>query len=373
LRGIKLKILYRTLAVILVLVVVGLLTLGLVLQHDSPCYSAPAARAAGPSMQAVVRRCYGSADELRIEEVAKPQPRDNEILVKVRAASVNPLDWHIMHGTPYIVRLDAGVGKPKDIRLGVDFSGTVEAVGRDVTQFKPGDAVFGGHDGAFAEYVAMRADRSVVPKPDNMSFEQAAAAPIAGLTALQALRDKGHIRAGEKVLINGASGGVGTFAVQIAKSYGAEVTGVCSTKTLAMVRSLGADHVIDYTAEDFTQLPQRYDLILDTVGSHSLLQYRRVLTPHGILVVVGGPSTGLFIGPLVTPIKALLLTPFVSQRFEPLLAEFNPEDLRTLGQLMQSGKLTPVIDRQYPLAETPDAMRYVEAGHAHGKVLLNVP
>jgi NADPH:quinone reductase-like Zn-dependent oxidoreductase len=368
-----LRILYRTLAVILLLLVVGLLTLGLVLQHDSPCDSVPAARAAGPSMQAVVYRCYGSADVLRVEEIAKPQPHDNEVLVKVRAASVNPLDWHFMHGTPYIVRLDAGVGKPKDIRLGVDFSGTVEAVGKDVTRFKPGDAVFGGRDGAFAEYVAVRADRSVVPKPDNMSFEQAAAVPIAGLTALQALRDKGHIRAGEKVLINGASGGVGTFAVQIAKSYGAEVTGVCSTKTLAMVRSLGADHVIDYTAEDFTQLPQRYDLILDTVGSHSLLQYRRALTPHGIVVIVGGPTTGPFIGPLITPIKALLLTPFVSQQFEPLLAKFNPEDLRTLGELMQSGKLTPVIDRQYPLAEVRTAMRYVEAGHAHGKVVLNVP
>jgi NADPH:quinone reductase-like Zn-dependent oxidoreductase len=368
-----LRILYRTLAVIVVLVVVGLLALGLVLQHDSPCDNVTAARADGPAMKAVVYRCYGSADVLRVEEIAKPQPHDNEILVKVHAASLNPLDWHYMHGTPYIVRLDAGIGKPKDIRLGVDYSGTVEAIGKDVTTFKPGDAVFGGRDGAFAEYIAVRADRSVVPKPDNMSFEQAAAVPIAGLTALQALRDKGHVRAGDKVLINGASGGVGTFAVQIAKSYGAEVTGVCSTKNLAMVRSLGADHVIDYTAEDFTQQPQRYDLILDTVGNHSLLQYRQVLTPHGIVVIIGGPSTGPFIGPLITPIKALLLTPFVSQRFEPFLAAFNPQDLRTLGELMQAGKLTPVIDRQYPLAEIPEAMRYVEAGHAHGKVVLNIP
>ena len=367
------RILYRTLLGLVALVVLGLVSLGLVLQHDSPCDSGPAARAAGPAMKAVVYRCYGSPEVLRLEEIAKPQPHENEVLVKVHAASVNPLDWHYMRGTPYIVRLDAGVGKPKDIRLGVDFSGTVEAVGKEVTQFKPGDAVFGGHDGAFAEYVAMRADRSLASKPDNMSFEQAAAVPIAGLTALQALRDKGHIRAGEKVLINGASGGVGTFAVQIAKSYGAEVTGVCGTRTLAMVRSLGADHVIDYTAEDFTQQAQRYDLILDTVGSHSLSQYRRVLGPHGILVIVGGPTTDPFIGPLITPIKALLLTPFVSQRFEPLLANFNPEDLRTLGELMQSGKLTPVIDRRYPLAETADAMRYVEAGHAHGKVVLNVP
>jgi NADPH:quinone reductase-like Zn-dependent oxidoreductase len=368
-----LRILYRTLAVIVVLVVVGLLALGLVLQHDFPCGNATAARTVGPSMKAVVYRCYGSADVLRVEEIAKPQPHDNEILVKVHAASLNPLDWHFMHGTPYIVRLDAGIGKPKDIRLGVDYSGTVEAIGKDVTRFKPGDAVFGGRDGAFAEYVAVRADRSVAPKPDNVSFEQAAAVPIAGLTALQALRDKGHVRSGDKVLINGASGGVGTFAVQIAKSYGAEVTGVCSNKNLAMVRSLGADHVIDYTAEDFTQQPQRYDLILDTVGNHSLLQYRQVLTPHGIVVIIGGPSTGPFIGPLITPIKALLLTPFVSQRFEPFLAAFNPQDLRTLGELMQAGKLTPVIDREYPLAEIPEAMRYVEAGHAHGKVVLNMP
>ena len=367
------RIVYRTLAVLLVLVVLGLFSLGLVLQHDSPCDQTPAAHVNGPSMRAVVYHCYGPADVLRVEELAKPQPHDNELLVKVRAASVNPLDWHFMRGTPYIVRLDAGVGKPKETRLGVDYSGTVEAVGKDVTQFKPGDAVFGGRDGAFAEYVAVRADRSVVPKPDNISFEQAAAVPIAGLTALQALRDKGHIHAGEKVLINGASGGVGTFAVQIAKSYGADVTAVCGTKSLAMVRSLGADHVIDYTAEDFTQQPQRYELILDTVGSHPLLQYRRVLTPHGILVIVGGPNTGPFIGPLITPIKALLLRPFVSQRFEPLLAQFNPQDLRTLADLMQSGKLTPVIDRQYPLAATAEAMRYVEAGHAHGKVVLNVP
>src|SRR4029077_9036477 len=325
------------------------------------------------AMKAVVYRCYGSADVLRVEEIAKPQPHDNEILVKVHAASLNPLDWHFMHGTPYIVRLDAGIGKPKDIRLGVDYSGTVEAIGKDVTRFKPGDAVFGGRDGAFAEYVAVRADRSVVPKPDNMSFEQAAAVPIAGLTALQALRDKGHVRAGDRVLINGASGGVGTFAVQIAKSYGAEVTGVCSTKNLAMVRSLGADHVIDYTAEDFTQQPQRYDLILDTVGNHSLLQYRRVLTPHGIVVIIGGPSSGPVMRALIPPIKALLLPPFVSQRFEPFLAAFNPQDLRTLAELMQAGKLTPVIDRQYPLAEIPEAMRYVEAGHARGKVILNIP
>ena len=367
------RILYRTLAVILALLVLGLVSLALVLQHDSPCGAAPAAQANDASMKAVVYRCYGSADVLRWEDIAKPQPQDNELLVKVHAASVNPLDWHFMHGTPYIVRMDAGIGKPKDIRLGVDYSGTVEAVGKDVTQFKPGDAVFGGRDGAFAEYVAVRADRSVVLKPDNMSFEQAAAVPIAGLTALQALRDKGHIRAGEKVLINGASGGVGTFAVQIAKSYGAEVTGVCSTKNLALVHSLGADHVIDYTAEDFTQQAQRYELIVDTVGSHSLLQYRRVLTPHGVLVIVGGPNSGPFIGPLITPLKALLLTPFVSQQFEPLLAKFNHEDLRTLAELMQSGKLTPVIDRHYPLAETADAMRYVEAGHTHGKVVLNVP
>jgi len=240
-----------------------------------------------------------------------------------------------------------------------------------VTRFRPGDAVFGGRRGAFAEYVTVREDRAMAMKPANLTFEQAASVPIAAVTALQALRDKGRIRAGQKVLINGASGGVGTFAVQIAKSYGAEVTGVCSTRNVDMVRSLGADHVVDYTQVDFTRGEQRYDLILDAVGSHGLLAHKRVLRPAGVLVIVGGPSTGQWIGPMITPLKALIVSPFVSQTFAPLLADLNKEDLAYLGELMQAGKVTPVIDRRYRLNEVPAALRYLEQGHARGKVVID--
>jgi NADPH:quinone reductase-like Zn-dependent oxidoreductase len=323
-------------------------------------------------MKAIVYRCYGSSNVLRFEDIEKPTAADNEILVKVRAASVNPLDWHYMRGTPYIVRMDSGLGAPEDPRLGVDFAGTVEAVGRNVKRFRPGDDVFGGRDGAFAEYVSVREDRAVVPKPANVTFEQAASVPVAAVTALQALRDKGRIRPGQTVLINGASGGVGTFAVQIAKSFGADVTGVCSTRNVNMVRSIGADHVIDYTQEDFTKGGQRYDLILDTVGNHSLLEYKRVLNPNGIFVIVGGPNNGQWIGPIATPIKALMLSPFVSQKFVPLLAELNKEDLTIMRDLMQTGKVTPVIDRRYRLSEVPAAIRYLEEGHARGKVVISM-
>ncbi|HKN11093.1 MAG TPA: NAD(P)-dependent alcohol dehydrogenase, partial [Pseudomonadota bacterium] len=281
------------------------------------------------------------------------------------------LDWHFMRGTPYIVRMDTGFGAPESPRLGIDFAGTVEAVGANVTRFRPGDAVFGGRRGAFAEYVTVREDRAMAMKPANLTFEQAASVPIAAVTALQALRDKGRIRAGQKVLINGASGGVGTFAVQIAKSYGAEVTGVCSTRNVDMVRSLGADHVVDYTQVDFTRGEQRYDLILDAVGSHGLLAHKRVLRPAGVLVIVGGPSTGQWIGPMITPLKALIVSPFVSQTFAPLLADLNKEDLAYLGELMQAGKVTPVIDRRYRLNEVPAALRYLEQGHARGKVVID--
>ena len=250
--------------------------------------------AGGNTMKAIVYCDYGSPDVLKLEEIAKPVPTDDQVLVKVRATSVNPLDWHFMEGTPYVMRLEAGLRKPKDMRLGVDYAGTVEAVGRNVTQFKPGDEVFGGRNGAFAEYVCVRADRAIALKPANITFEQAAGVPIAAVTALQGLRDKGQIKPGQKVLINGASGGVGTFAVQIAKSFGADVTGVCSTKNLDMVRSLGADHVIDYTKQDFTKSGQRYDLILDNVGTQPLLGFRRVLEPKGICVLIGGggPNDG---------------------------------------------------------------------------------
>jgi len=326
-------------------------------------------------MKAVVYTDYGSPDVLEIRDIKKPVPNDDQVLIKVRAASINPLDWHFMEGTPKIMRLmGVGLRKPKDPRLGVDYAGTVEAVGKNVTQFKPGDEVLGGKSGAFAEYVCARADRAIVLKPANITFEQAASVPIAAITALQGLRDKGKIQSGQKVLINGASGGVGTFAVQIAKSFGADVTGVCSTRNLDMVRSLGADYVIDYTKEDFTKNGQRYDLILDNVGTQPLSGFRRVLNPNGILVMIGGggPNDGGLIGPLGRPVKALLLSPFVSQKMGMLMAELNKKDLTILGDLMQSGKVTPVIDRTYPLSKIAEAIRYLEQGHARGKVIITM-
>jgi NADPH:quinone reductase-like Zn-dependent oxidoreductase len=330
--------------------------------------------AQGDKMKAIVYCDYGLAN-LKLAEIAKPTPTDDQILVKVHAASVNPLDWHFIEGTPMIMRaLGVGLRKPKDTRLGVDFAGTVEAVGKNVTQFKAGDEVFGGRDGAFAEYVCPRADRAVTLKPANISFEQAASINIAGITALQAVRDKGKVQPGQKVLINGASGGVGTFAVQIAKSFGADVTGVCSTRNLEMVRSLGADHVIDYTKDDFAKGDQRYDVILDNVPNHSLSECRRVLNPEGKYVMIGGggPNDNRWIGPFGRLIQTMLLSPFVSQKMGMMMAELKKSDLAILGDMMQSGKVKPVIDRTYKLSELPEAIRYLEEGHARGKVVITV-
>jgi NADPH:quinone reductase-like Zn-dependent oxidoreductase len=366
------KLRYKVTGVILALVAIALLALGLAVSHDSACSAAPPLPAGVQRMKAIAYRCYGSPDVLKLEDLEKPTPADNQILVKVRAASVNPLDWHYMRGTPYLVRLEAGMGAPKDVRFGVDFAGTVEAVGAKVTRFHPGDDVFGGADGAFAEYTVVAETKAVAIKPTNLTFEQAAAVPIAALTALQALRDEGQLKPGQKVLINGASGGVGTFAVQIAKSFGAEVTGVCSTRNVDLVRSLGADHVVDYTHEDFTSAAQRYDLIVDMVGNHPLLDYRRVLNPEGRLVIVGGPNDGNWIGPMVGPLKAWIMSPFVHQQFGTLMAHLTQRDLAAVSELIQSGKVTPVIDRRYPLAEVPEAIRYLEAGHARGKVVIDL-
>src|ERR1700720_842499 len=282
-------------------------------------------KTAAPSnpMKAIVYCDYGLTN-LKLEDIEKPTPNDDQILVKVRAASVNPYDWHFIEGTPKIMRLmGVGLRKPKDIQLGVDFAGTVEAVGKNVTQFKPGDEVFGGRGGAFAEYVCRRAEGAVALKPANLTFEQAASVNIAGITALQALRDKGKVQAGQKVLINGASGGVGTFAVQIAKSFGADVTGVCSTKNLDMVRSLGADHVIDYTKEDFAKGEQRYDVILDNVPNHSLSECRRVLTPNGIYVMIGGGNANEqgFVGALGKALNAAVYSRFVKQKMGMMMAD----------------------------------------------------
>src|SRR5213594_2537831 len=329
------------------------------------------------AMKAIVYCDYGLAN-LKLEEVEKPVPNDDQILVRVRAASVNPYDWHFIEGTPKIMRaMGVGLRKPKDTRVGVDFAGTVEAVGKNPAAaglFKPGDEVFGGKGGAFADYVCPRAGRAVALKPANITFEQAASVNIAGITALQALRDKGKVQSGQKVLINGASGGVGTFAVQIAKTLGADVTGVCSTRNVDLVRSLGADHVIDYTKEDFTKSGQRYDVILDNVGTQPLLSFRRVLIPKGKYVMIGGggPNDQGLIGPLFRPIKAMLLSPFVSQEMGMFMADTNQRDLAVLADLMQSGKVKPVIDRTYKLSEVPDAIRYLEQGHARGKVVITV-
>jgi NADPH:quinone reductase-like Zn-dependent oxidoreductase len=320
------------------------------------------------TMKAIVYSRYGSPDVLRCEEIEKPIPGDDQILLKIRAASVNPLDWHFMRGTPYLIRMMTGLSKPKTARLGVDVAGLVEAVGRNITQFKPGDEVFGGCRGAFAEYVCT-SESAVVMKPDNLTFEQAASVPVAAFTALQGLRNKGHIQPGQKVLINGAAGGVGTFAVQIARWFGAEVTGVCSTGNVGIVRSIGADRVIDYTHEDFTKGGHLYDIVFDTVGNHSLSECLRILNPRGTLVMVGG-TDARWIAPLVRPVKAMVLSRFVSQKLVMFLAKPNKEDLTLVRDLMAAGKVTPVIDRCYGLSEVPEAIRYLEEGHARGKVVI---
>ena len=367
------KLRYRILNSILLLLVLGIAAVLAYVSHDSPCGAAPPAPGAGtPSMKAMVYRCYGSMDVVKLETLPKAPPASDRVLVRVHAAAVNPLDWHYVRGKPYIMRPMIGIGAPADVRLGTDFEGTVEAVGDRVTQFKVGDEVFGGADGAFAQYVSVRATGAIALKPPNVTGEQAASVGIAGVTALQALRDKGKLQAGQKVLVNGASGGVGTFAVQIAKAMGAEVTGVCSAKNAAMVQGIGADHVIDYTHEDFTQGKQQYDLIIDPIGNHTLAELRRVLTPNGVLVMIGGASDNDWLGPLTGSIKAKLSQPFHRQQARFMLAELNQADLNVLRDLMASGKLMPVIDRTYPLSETPEAIRYVEAGHSRGKVVVSV-
>jgi NADPH:quinone reductase-like Zn-dependent oxidoreductase len=326
-------------------------------------------------MKAIVQDRYGSPDVLELKDIHKPQPADDEVLVGVHAASVNPADWHLLRGEPYIARLQLGLGKPKHTVLGCDVAGHIEAVGKDVTMLQPADEVFGSpfmHGfGAFAECVCVSEDL-LAPKPATLSFEQAAAVPLAASTALQGLRDHGRIEPGHKVLIIGASGGVGTFAVQIAKSFDAEVSGVCSTRNVQMVRSLGADHVIDYTQQDFTQSGQKYDLIFQLAGTRSPSECRRALSTKGTLLLSSGESDGRWIGPVARIIKALMLSPFVSQKMVSFTVKPNKEDLRFLKRLIEAGKLRPVIDRTYPLAEVPEAIRYLEEGHAQGKVLITV-
>jgi NADPH:quinone reductase-like Zn-dependent oxidoreductase len=364
---------YKILVSVLVVVGVAVVWLGIVLSHNGACGAAPALSGEGERMKTIVRRCYGSPDVLKLESAAKPLPGEREVLIMVRAVSLNPVDWHFMRGTPYLVRLLIGTGVPKDPRLAADFAGVVESVGKNVTRFKAGDEVF-GRAASLAEFVILPEEGAIAPKPQNVSFEQAAAVGVAGVTALEAFRDRAQVQPGQKVLINGASGGVGTFAVQIAKALGAQVTGVCSTHNIDLVRSLGADHVIDYTKEDFTKGDQRYDVILDNVVNHSLWDYRKVLQPKGIDVNIGGGSTSdsPWIGAFIAPLKAMVEGPLVSPRFVTFYADLDQKDLTALGDLMASGKVTPVVDRRYSLEETPAAMRYLEQGHARGKIVIDV-
>jgi NADPH:quinone reductase-like Zn-dependent oxidoreductase len=320
-------------------------------------------------MKAIVYEQYGPLEVLQFKELAKPAPADNEVLIKVRAASVNPLDWHFMRGEPRFIRLMLGLRKPKVTRLGVDVAGRVEAVGRKVTKFKPGDEVFGGCRGAFAEFVCAT-ENELALKPANISFEQAASVQVAAITALQGLCDKGRIKPGHKVLVDGASGGVGTFAVQIAKSFGAEVTAVCSTRNLEIARSIGADHLIDYTREDFTRNGQSYDLILAANAYHSIFDYRRALSRDGICVKSGGRAS--LQAMLLESLLSLMLSLFGGKKICGFIAKLNKKDLVLLKDLLEAGKVVPVIDRRYPLSDTAEAIRYLEEGHAQGKVVLIV-
>jgi NADPH:quinone reductase-like Zn-dependent oxidoreductase len=346
-------------------------TFALVLSHDAACGPAAAPPEGGAGMLAIRSGCYGSTEVLKPETVARPEPGDGQLLVKVHAAAVNPLDWHFMQGKPYLMRLESGIGRPKNARVGVDFAGTVEAVGPGVHGFQPGDAVFGTGKGAFAEYLVVR-ERNLARKPARASFEEAAAVPIAGLTALQAVRDAGRVGPGTRVLVNGASGGVGTYAVQIAKARGAHVTGVCSARNAELVLSLGADRVIDYTQQDFTRGPEHYDIIIDNVGNHSLRAFRRALESDGILIIVTGPKTNRWLGPMTRWAWAKISGPFVSQTQVPLLSQSNPQDLAALAGMLEDGTIRSVIDRRFSLAEVPRAIAYLEQGRTRGKNVIVV-
>ena len=324
-------------------------------------------------MKAAVHERFGAPEKVvQIREVGKPEPLDDEVLVRVRATSVNIAEWYAVVGRPWIARPTMGFRRPKDIRIGVDYAGVVEAVGKDVTEFQPGDDVFGGRSGAYAEYVAAKVDRAIVHKPEGVTFEQAGAVGTAAITALQGLRDKGALRSGQRVLINGASGGVGTYAVQIAKALGAEVTAVCSAPNVEIARSLGADLVIDYRVEDFTRRTERYHLVLDIAATRSFSELQRVLEPRATVVVVGGPRSNRFLGPLGHVVGSRLRAIRGSQRATFFIAKFNKADMETLRDFMATGKLTSVIDSTYPLDEIAGALRHMGEGHPRGKIVVTV-
>src|SRR5438874_967750 len=364
------RLLKWTFRIVLVLLLVGFL-LGFVAYWGSTNDCNRNAATPSNPMKAIVNCEYGVGN-LQLRDLEKPSPNDNEVLVRVRAASINPVDGHLIRGS-WMMRPMSGLRKPKNTRFGTDFAGTIEAIGKDVTNFKSGDVVFGAKNGAVADYICVKADRAIVMKPVNITFEQAGSVGVAGVTALQGLRDNGNIQAGKKVLINGASGGVGTFAVQIAKAFGAEVTGVCSTHNVDLVKSIGADHVIDYSKEDFTRTDQRYDMIYDLVGNHSFSERRQILTTNGICVLAGIGGAGFHPeswGRILGNFKTAFQSKFTSQKFVTYIAKLTKDDLNVLRDFMQAGKLSPVIDRTYKISETQAAVRYLEEGHARGKVVI---
>jgi NADPH:quinone reductase-like Zn-dependent oxidoreductase len=362
----------KILVTITSLLALAIVTFAFVISHDSACVAPPALAEGKAGMKAMVRTCYGGPDKLTLATLEKPKPLENQVLVKVRVASVNPYDWHMVTGKPYIMRMMSGIGAPDRIRVGGDFSGTVEAVGPGVEHLRVGADVFGTAGGAFGEYVLAREGGSIAKKPANLSHEEAAAIPIAAITALQGLRDQGKLVAGQKVLVNGASGGVGTYAVQIAKAMGAEVTGVCSTRNVELVRSLGAARVIDYTREDFTRRDERYDLIIDNVGNHAPLDLDDVLNPGGRVVIIGGPKDDPWIGPLIRPIQGAVLSKFMDTQFITFIANVNEADLVHVAQLASAGELRSSIERRYRLDEVAEALAHIGSRRARGKVVVNI-
>ena len=353
------------------MVLLGASVLAYIVTRTDSCGELASPAANGATMRAIRHHCYGPPDSLAYTNVPRPKPDANQVVVKVHAAGVNPLDWHTMRGSPYIMRLRSGLGSPEKQRFGVDFSGVVDSVGDDVENFKPGDRVFGGSTGAFAEYLVIGEDHALAPLPEGISHEQGASVAIAGVTAIQALRDKGQLKPGQKVLINGASGGVGTFAVQIARAMGAEVYGVCSTRNVDRVMALGAKRVFDYKKEDYTDSDIRFDLIVDMVGNHSPMANAGVLAPSGKLVMVGGPK-GDWLGPLIPPLMAALAAPLVDQEMILLMARLNAADLQTLADMMAAGEVTSVIDKRFGLDEAAAALAYSETGRARGKIILQI-